>query len=58
GFGICHDQTSVWDVGDAIGRAYNLYLDQKRLKDIRKFIMSIDHSWDRAAQQYIDLYQM
>ena len=58
GFGICHDQTNMWDVGHAIGRAYELYLDQKRLKEIRKFIMSLDHSWDRAAQQYIDLYQI
>lgn len=58
GFGICHDQTSVWDVGDAIGRAYNLYQDQKRMKEIKKFIMGIDHSWDSAAQQYINLYQM
>lgn len=58
GFGICHDQTSIWDVGHAIGRAYELFLDQKKVKDIRKYIMSLDHSWDRAAQQYIDLYQM
>lgn len=58
GFGICHDQTSIWDVGHAIGRAYELYLDEKRVKEIRKFIMKLDHSWDSAAQQYIDLYQM
>ncbi|SMC98600.1 glycogen synthase [Pedobacter nyackensis] len=65
GFGICHDQTSVWDVGHAIGRAYELYTDEKetssdgkRVKEIRKFIMQLDHSWDRAAQQYIDLYQI
>lgn len=58
GFGICHDQTSIWDVSHAIGRAYELYLDEKRVKEIRKFIMKLDHSWDSAAQQYIDLYQM
>jgi len=58
GFGICHDQTSVWDVGQAMGRAYNLYQDKKRVKDILKYIMQLDHSWDRAAQQYIDTYQM
>lgn len=58
GFGICHDQTSIWDVGHAMGRAYDLFLDQKRVKEIRKFIMTLDHSWDRAAQQYIDLYQI
>ncbi|MFN0254537.1 glycogen synthase [Pedobacter ureilyticus] len=58
GFGICHDQTSVWDVGHAIGRAYELYLDQNKVKEIRKYMMSIDHSWDNSAQQYIDIYQM
>ncbi len=58
GFGICHDQTSVYDVNHAMGRAYELYLDEKKVKEIRKFIMKLDHSWDSAAQQYIDLYQM
>ncbi|MEJ5961014.1 glycogen synthase [Pedobacter immunditicola] len=58
GYGICHDQTSVWDVGHAIGRAFDLYKDSKRMKEIRKFMMQLDHSWDKAAQQYIDLYQL
>lgn len=58
GFGICHDQTSVWDVGHAIGRALELYQDKKRVKEIRKTMMQIDHSWDKAAQEYIDLYQI
>jgi len=58
GFGICHDQTSVWDVGHAIGRAMELYADKKKVKDIRKVMMNIDHSWDKAAQEYINLYQI
>ncbi|HEY0177476.1 MAG TPA: glycogen synthase [Pedobacter sp.] len=58
GFGICHDQTSVWDVGQAIGRAYDLYQDKKRVKEILKYIMQLDHSWDKAAGQYIETYQM
>ncbi|WP_316821115.1 glycogen synthase [Pedobacter gandavensis] len=58
GFGICHDQTSVWDVGHAIGRAYELYQHQSQLKEIRKYMMQLDHSWDRAAQEYIDLYHI
>lgn len=58
GFGVCHDQTSIWDVGQAIGRAYELYQDKKRVKEILKFTMQLDHSWDRAAQQYIETYQM
>lgn len=58
GFGICHDATKVWDVGHAIGRAYDLYQDKRRMKEIRKTIMNLDHSWDRAAQEYIDMYQI
>ncbi len=58
GFGICHDQSSVWDVGHAIYRAFNLYNNPKEMKEIRKYIMNLDHSWDRAAQEYIDLYQI
>ena len=58
GYGVCHDQTSVWDVGHAIGRAFELYKDKKRIKEIHKFMMQLDHSWDKAAQQYIDLYQI
>ncbi|RZJ87700.1 MAG: glycogen synthase, partial [Chryseobacterium sp.] len=55
---ICHDQTSIGDVGLAIGRAYELFQDTKKMKETKKLIMTLDHSWDRAAQQYIDLYQI
>ncbi len=71
GFGICHDQASVTDVGHAIGRAFELYsnsmpvagkqhipVEGKQVTEIRKYIMQLDHSWDKAAQQYIDIYQM
>lgn len=58
GFGVCHDRTSVWDVGHAIGRAMELYGDNKKVKEIRKVMMNIDHSWDRAAQEYMNLYQI
>lgn len=58
GFGICHDQTSVWDVNQAIHRAVALAADQKQFKALRKQVMQIDHSWDSTAQQYIDLYQL
>ncbi len=58
GFGVCHDQTSTWDVGHAIGRAFDLFTRPKDVKEIRKFIMQLDHSWDKAAQEYIDLYHI
>jgi starch synthase len=57
GFGICHDQTSIWDVTHAINRAIEFYNDKKKFKAVRKTMMKIDHSWDRAALNYIELYQ-
>lgn len=57
GFGICHDNTEVDEASHAIFRANELYKDQPRFKRIRKQIMQIDHSWDSAANNYIELYQ-
>lgn len=57
GFGICHEHTTVEDATQAIERACELYRDQTRFKKIRKQIMQIDHSWDSAASNYIELYQ-
>lgn len=57
GFGICHDQTNIGDVIHAINRAVEFFNDNKELKATRKLIMKIDHSWDKAASNYIELYQ-
>lgn len=56
GFGICHDQTLVWDVCYSIKRAIALYEDQQTYKRLQRLIMKIDHSWDRSAQEYVNLY--
>ncbi len=57
GFGICHNDTSVSDVNYSITRAIDLYNNNQKFDRIRKFIMQIDHSWDKVAQEYIDVYQ-
>ncbi len=57
GFGICHDQTSVYDVNYSITRAIDLFYDSKQFDAVRKTGLQIDHSWDKAAQQYLSLYQ-
>lgn len=56
GFGICHDQCAAWDVEAAIGRALSFYDDQDSFKKNQKYIMKIDHSWKRAAKDYIEEY--
>ncbi|WP_108869152.1 glycogen synthase [Aquimarina aquimarini] len=57
GFGICHENTSVWDVCYSIQRAINLYEDQQKYRGIQHQIMKIDHSWSQSAHQYITIYE-
>ena len=57
GFGICHVQPSVKDVTDSINRAMELYRNKKKLLEIRKKCMRIDHSWNKSAQEYLNLYK-
>ncbi|CAL2083346.1 glycogen/starch synthase [Tenacibaculum sp. 190524A05c] len=57
GFGICHDQASVWDIKYSIGRAIELYKDVSSFRKIQKTIMKIDNSWTKSAQEYIKLYK-
>ncbi|GAA4305714.1 glycogen synthase [Aestuariibaculum suncheonense] len=56
GFGICHPNTTVSEITEAIDRAITLYKDQPTYKGIRTKIMAIDHSWDASAEEYINLY--
>jgi starch synthase len=58
GFGICHDQTNIGDVTHSINRALSFYKDKKAFNAVKKMIMKIDHSWDKAASNYIQLYQI
>ena len=57
GFGICHEQTSVADVIYSINRAVELYKNSEKKDSIIKTTMQLDHSWDKAAQEYINVYQ-
>lgn len=57
GFGICHDQCSTFDIIHSIQRAKTLYKDKRTFKKVRKEIMQIDHSWNKAAAEYVELYQ-
>ncbi|MDP2338315.1 MAG: glycogen synthase [Bacteroidota bacterium] len=57
GFGICHDQCSIFDVTHSIQRAKSFYKNKKAFNAIRKQMMQIDHSWNKAATDYIQLYQ-
>lgn len=57
GFGICHNEASAWDIFHSIERAKAFYKNKKAFKDNRQKMLQIDHSWNRAANEYIELYK-
>lgn len=57
GFGICHDNTSVYDVNYSITRAIDLFNEKENFDSVRNMSMQIDHSWDKIAKEYIAIYQ-
>ena len=56
GFGVCFNTASVGDICNGIHRALQLYDDKEKTNKIIKQIMQIDHSWERSAGIYINLY--
>lgn len=57
GFGIRFNEANVSDITYSVGRAIDLYNNKPDLYNwMRGYMMTIDHSWDSSAQQYIDLY--
>tara|TARA_R100001369_G_scaffold11109_2_gene24471 strand:- start:5801 stop:7213 length:1413 start_codon:yes stop_codon:yes gene_type:complete len=57
GFGFLHTENTVKGIFNSIKRATQFYSDSSKIKETRKTIMQIDHSWDESAQQYINLYK-
>jgi starch synthase len=58
GFGIRFNQASVSDITYSVGRAIDLFTNKHDLyNDLRSYCMTLDHSWDSSAKQYIELYK-
>lgn len=56
GYGIRFIHPSIEDICHSINRGIELYLEVKKINDLRRQMMKLDFSWDKSAQQYIDLY--
>lgn len=58
GNGICFEQASVEDICDSIERAFNLFENKEKNRQIRVKGMNTDHSWDKVSQKYLELYNL
>ncbi|MCO6496752.1 MAG: glycogen/starch synthase [Chitinophagaceae bacterium] len=56
GFGVCFREATVGEITHSVYRALQLYEDKERMGKTVEKIMQIDHSWERSAQIYINLY--
>lgn len=58
GFGIKMEQSSVGDIAYSVGRAIDLYNNKRDVYTaMRGRMMTIDHSWDMSAKQYLEVYE-
>ena len=57
GFGIVHEEVNVSKIINAINRAKLFYSETEEFKENRKKIMQINHSWNKSASDYVDLYK-
>jgi starch synthase len=57
GYGLCFDKLSTQTIEKVIGRAYELYKDSEKMLTIRKKMMLLNFSWDKSAEEYINLYK-
>jgi starch synthase len=57
GYGIRFIHASVGDVIHSVHRAAAVYKEPETLHQMRTRMMDVDNSWDRSAQQYLDVYQ-
>ncbi len=57
GNGIRFIQLNADDLLHSFWRAEELYHQKEKLKSLRNFIMSADFSWEKSAQDYLQLYK-
>ena len=57
GYGICFNNATIDDIVYSVHRAIHLYQNKSLIDDLRKKMMTINNSWEKSAQDYIELYQ-
>jgi starch synthase len=57
GTGICYEEFSSENLCSSFHRAAELYKNKKNLNKVRKHIMSLNYSWEKASENYLVLYR-
>ncbi|MGV3767869.1 MAG: glycogen synthase [Chitinophagaceae bacterium] len=57
GYGIRFREATVGELTHAMYRALDLYKNKEQLEAVREYMMKLDFSWDKSAEQYCNVYQ-
>lgn len=57
GYGIRFNHATVDDIVYSIGRGIEAFKDEKHIDWMRKHMMQIDNSWEKATGEYIRVYE-
>lgn len=57
GYGICFPVADKGEIVHATGRAIEIFKNKNRMSELKKKMMGLDFSWDRSANEYINLYK-
>lgn len=57
GYGIRFREATVGELTHAMYRALDLYKNKEQLGKVREYMMKLDFSWDKSAEQYCNVYQ-
>ncbi|MBL0050068.1 MAG: glycosyltransferase [Bacteroidetes bacterium] len=57
GYGIRFTNANVEDILYSVNRAVDLYANPKLLEEIRKRLVALNFSWEKAVKEYIEIYQ-
>ena len=55
--GLIFQKEQISDLEHALDRAYLLFQDKKRWRELQRTAMSRDFSWQTSARQYIEVYK-
>jgi len=56
GYGITFNNADVGDFTQSIYRSVQLYQNSEKMMEICKTMMELNFSWDKSAEDYINLY--
>ncbi len=57
GYGLVFENFDMKEAVNTVVRAIELYQNDRKFSSVRRRIMNLDFSWNKAAEKYVDMYE-